>query len=91
MYKLHREAHSRCKIEDGLIYRGLTVNLNVQINENSWGYIVFFFLLICLNIWFEWGGGAFVMIVYQVINRLISQPKHMFWVLKRTATMRRFF
>ena len=31
------------------------------------------------------------MIVYQVINYLISQPKHMLWVLKRTATMRRFF
>ena len=34
---------------------------------------------------------AFVMIVYQVINCLISQPKHMLWVLKRTVTMRRFF
>ena len=34
---------------------------------------------------------ALVMIVYQVINCLISQPKHMLWVLKRTAAMRRFF
>ena len=30
---------------------------------------------------------ALVMIVYQVINCLISQPKHMLWVL----AMRRFF
>ena len=35
--------------------------------------------------------GLFVMIVYQVINCLISQPKHMLWVLKRTAAMRRSF
>ena len=34
---------------------------------------------------------ALVMIVYQVINYLISQPKHMLWVLKRTVAMRRFF
>ena len=33
MYKLHRENHSRSKIEDGLIYRGLTVNFKVQIND----------------------------------------------------------
>ena len=26
----------------------------------------------------------------QAINCLISQPKHMLWVLKRTATIRRF-
>ena len=25
------------------------------------------------------------------INFLISKPKHMLWVLKRTASMRRFF
>ena len=29
--------------------------------------------------------------VYQKINFLISQPKHMLWVLKRTVSMRRFF
>ena len=34
---------------------------------------------------------ALVMIVYQVINCLISQPKHSLCVLKRTVTMRRFF
>ena len=34
---------------------------------------------------------ALVMITYQVINCLISQPKHMLWVLKRTVAMRRFF
>ena len=34
---------------------------------------------------------ALVMIAYQVINFLISQPKHMLWVLKRTVAMRRFF
>ena len=28
---------------------------------------------------------------YQKINFLISQPKHMLWVLKRTISMRRFF
>ena len=28
---------------------------------------------------------------YQKINFLISQPKHMLWVLKRTVSMRRFF
>ena len=32
-----------------------------------------------------------VMSAYKVINCLISQPKHMFWVLKRTVSMRRFF
>ena len=32
-----------------------------------------------------------VMIAYQVNNCLISQPKHMLWVLKRTVTIRRFF
>ena len=31
---------------------------------------------------------AVVMIVYQVIDCLISQPKHMLWVLKRTVTKR---
>ena len=35
--------------------------------------------------------SALVMIAYQAINCLISQPKHMLWVLKRTAAMRRFF
>ena len=34
---------------------------------------------------------ALVMIGYQVINCVISQPKHMLWVLKRTVAMRRFF
>ena len=29
--------------------------------------------------------------VYQKINFLISQPKHMLWVLKRTVSMRQFF
>ena len=29
--------------------------------------------------------------VYQKVNFLISQPKHMFWVLKRTVSMRQFF
>ena len=33
---------------------------------------------------------AFVMIVHQVVNCLISQPNYMLWVLKRTVT-RRFF
>ena len=28
---------------------------------------------------------------YQTINFLISQPKHLLWVLKRTISMRRFF
>ena len=28
---------------------------------------------------------------YKKINFLISQPKHMLWVLKRTVSMRRFF
>ena len=34
---------------------------------------------------------ALVMIAYQVINCLISQPNHMLWVLKRTVAMRQFF
>ena len=34
---------------------------------------------------------ALVMIVYQVIICLISQPKHMLWVPKRTVAIRRFF
>ena len=29
--------------------------------------------------------------VYKKNNFLISQPKHMLWVLKRTVSMRRFF
>ena len=29
--------------------------------------------------------------VYQKINFLISQPKHMLWVLKRTVSIRWFF
>ena len=29
--------------------------------------------------------------VYQIINFLISQLKHMLWVLKRTVSLRRFF
>ena len=33
----------------------------------------------------------FVNSVYQKINFLISKPKHMLWVLKRTVSMRRFF
>ena len=31
-----------------------------------------------------------VMILYQVINCLIFQPKHMLWVLKSVAAMRQF-
>ena len=34
---------------------------------------------------------ALIMIGYQVIKCLISQPKHKLWVLKRTVAMRRFF
>ena len=34
---------------------------------------------------------ALVMTAYQVIKCLISRPKHMLWVLKRTVAMRRFF
>ena len=34
---------------------------------------------------------ALAMIAYQVIYFLISQPKHILWVLKRSVTMRRFF
>ena len=34
---------------------------------------------------------ASVMIVYQVFNYLIYQPKHMLWVLKRFAAMGPFF
>ena len=34
---------------------------------------------------------ALVKSAYQKINFLISQPKHMLWVLKRTISMRRFF
>ena len=34
---------------------------------------------------------ALVMTVYQVNNCLISQPKHMLWVLIRASSMRRFF
>ena len=34
---------------------------------------------------------ASAMIAYWAINCLISQPKHMLYVLKRTAAMRRFF
>ena len=37
------------------------------------------------------GIRALVMIAYQVINCLISQPKHMLCVLKGTVAMRRFF
>ena len=32
-----------------------------------------------------------VMIAYQVIKCIISQPRHMLYVLKRTVAMRRFF
>ena len=34
---------------------------------------------------------ALVMIAYQVFNCLISQPKNILWVLKRTISMGRFF
>ena len=34
---------------------------------------------------------ALALIAYQVIKCLISQPKYMLWVLKRTVAMRRFF
>ena len=33
---------------------------------------------------------ALVMSAYKDINCLISQSKHMLWVLKRTVAMRRF-
>ena len=33
---------------------------------------------------------ALVMSAYKVINCLISQPKHMLWVLKRTIAIKRF-
>ena len=36
-------------------------------------------------------GRPLVKSAYQKINFLISQPKHMLWVLKRTVSMRRFF
>ena len=29
--------------------------------------------------------------VYQKINFLISQPKHILWVLKKTVSLRQFF
>ena len=35
--------------------------------------------------------SALVMIAYQVINCLISQQKHIFWVLKRNVAMKQFF
>ena len=34
---------------------------------------------------------ALVKSAYQKFNFLISKPKHMLWVLKRTVSMRRFF
>ena len=34
---------------------------------------------------------ALVKSAYQKFNFLISKPKHMLWVLKRTLSMRRFF
>ena len=34
---------------------------------------------------------ALVMSAYKVVNCLISQPKHMLWVLKRTVSMRQLF
>ena len=34
---------------------------------------------------------AFVMIVYLLVNCLISQTKHMLWVLKRATAIRWFF
>ena len=40
-------------------------------------------------IWYM--GRPLVKSVYHKINFLISQPKHMLWVLKRTISMRRFF
>ena len=36
-------------------------------------------------------GTSLVKSAYQKIYILISQPKHMLWVLKRTVSMRRFF
>ena len=35
--------------------------------------------------------GLLVKSAYQKINFLISQQKHILWVLKRTVSMRRFF
>ena len=40
---------------------------------------------------FEYLVRPLVKSAYQKNNLLISQPKHMLWVLKRTASMRRFF
>ena len=34
---------------------------------------------------------SFVKSAYQEIKNLVSQPKHMLWVLKRTVSVRRFF
>ena len=36
-------------------------------------------------------GEPFVKRVYQKNNFLISQPKHMLWVLKRTVTLKWLF
>ena len=38
----------------------------------------------------KWYTSPLVKSVYQIFF-LISQPKHMLWVLKRTVLMRRFF
>ena len=35
--------------------------------------------------------GLYLKSVHSKINFLISQPKHMLWVLKRTVSMRQFF
>ena len=35
--------------------------------------------------------GLYLRVVKQANNFLISQPKHMLWVLKRTVSMRQFF
>ena len=40
------------------------------------------FAMVCIR--------ALVMSAYKVFNCLISQPKHIFWVLEGTVSMRRF-
>ena len=56
--------------------------------------------MLTLNIWTESRANSvnpdqvyrpLVKSAYQKNNFLISQPKHMLWVLKRTVSMRRFF
>ena len=56
----------------------------------SWSsWVVFPLLYNCLAD--HWSIRPLVKSAYQKNNFLISQPKHMLWVLKRTVSMRRFF